>query len=175
MSGKTKDVGFKKELSQFKLGMKRVVAANKRESGASLDEGKREMSFEVYKRLCEEMYNGKVEDHLFEHAFLTMECNLITISDNFVNIHVQQIQWRSNSLIYYFGNSKGNKTGDISNDPWHVYSNPNNPTIFPFLALADYFFSRTEILTTNSKLFPGNHQYEILLKIFHRIINSNIE
>ena len=33
--------------------MKRVVAANKRESGASLDDRKNVMSFEVYKRLCE--------------------------------------------------------------------------------------------------------------------------
>ena len=39
MSGKTMDGDFKKELSQFMLGMKRVVAAHKRESGASLDEG----------------------------------------------------------------------------------------------------------------------------------------
>ena len=43
-------------------GMKRFVAANKRESGASLDEGKNAMSFEMYKILCEEMYNGKGDD-----------------------------------------------------------------------------------------------------------------
>ena len=40
-------------------GMKIFVAANKRESGASLDEGKKAMHFEVYKRLCEELYNVK--------------------------------------------------------------------------------------------------------------------
>ena len=40
-------------------GMKRVVVANKRESSASIGEGKKTMSFEVYKRLCEELYNGK--------------------------------------------------------------------------------------------------------------------
>ena len=38
-----------------------------------------------------------------------------------------------------------------------------------------YFFSCPDILTTNSKLFPGNHQYEIFLKIFHKIINDNLE
>ena len=41
--------------------------------------------------------------------------------------------------------------------------------------LAKYFFSHPKILNTNSKLFPGNHQYERLLKIFHRIINKNLE
>ena len=43
--------------------MKIVVAANKRQSVASLGEGKKAMSFEVYKRLCEELYNGKGYDH----------------------------------------------------------------------------------------------------------------
>ena len=57
------DGEFKKEPSQLMSGMKRVLAANKRESGASLDEGKKAMSFEVYKRLFEELYNGKGGDH----------------------------------------------------------------------------------------------------------------
>ena len=57
------DGGLKKELHQFMSGMKIFVAANKREYGASLDEGKRAMSFEVFKRLCEELYNGKGDDH----------------------------------------------------------------------------------------------------------------
>ena len=59
------------------LGMKIVVAAHKRESSASLDEGEEEMSFEVYKILCEELYNGKGDDYLFARAFLTMEWNLM--------------------------------------------------------------------------------------------------
>ena len=88
ISGKTVDGGFKKELSQSMSGIKIVVAANKRESGASLDKGKRAMRFEVYKRLCEEMYNGKVYDHLFLHAFLKIELNSMGRSDNCVNMHV---------------------------------------------------------------------------------------
>ena len=39
MSGNKMDGGFKKELSQFMSGMKRVVATNKRESGANIDVG----------------------------------------------------------------------------------------------------------------------------------------
>ena len=47
MSGKTMDVGFFKELSQFIPVMKIFVEANKIEYGASLNEGKREISSEV--------------------------------------------------------------------------------------------------------------------------------
>ena len=75
------------------------------------------MSFEVYKILCEELYNGIGDDHFFAHAFLTMKWNIMVGSDNCVNMHVQHIQWRWDSLIYYFVTSKGNQTGDRSNDP----------------------------------------------------------
>ena len=75
-------------------GMKRNVSANKRDSGASLDEGNRAMSLEVYKLLYEELYNGKGDDHLFAHAFLTMELNSMARSTNCVNMHLKHIQWR---------------------------------------------------------------------------------
>ena len=133
------------------------------------------MSFEVLKRLCEELYNGKGDDQLFDHALLAMEWGLMARSNNFFNMHVKHIQWSSDSLIYYFVTLKGNQTGDRSNDPWRVYSNPNNPKICPFLAPAKYLFSHPDILTTNSKVFPGNHQYEIFLKIFHKIIYDYLE
>ena len=87
------------------------------------------MCFEVLKILCEELYNGKGDNHLFAHAFLTMEWNLMARSDNCVNMHVQHIQRRSDSLIHYFGTSKGNQTRDRANDPWRLYSKSKNPKI----------------------------------------------
>ena len=56
-----------------------------------------------------------------------MEWNSMVRIDNCVNIHVQHIQWKSDSLIFYFGTSKVNQTGDVANDLWHVYSNTKNP------------------------------------------------
>ena len=49
ISGKTMSGEFKREISQFMLGTKRVVTANKREYGAIIDEGKKAMVSEVYK------------------------------------------------------------------------------------------------------------------------------
>ena len=81
------------------------------------------------------MYNGNGGGHLFAHAFLTMEWNLMARSDNCVNMYVQHIQWRSDILIYYFGTLKGIETGDRANDPCHAYSKPKNPTIYHIIAL----------------------------------------
>ena len=43
------DEGFKKELSQFMSGMKRVIASNKSQYGMSLEEGNKAMTFDVPK------------------------------------------------------------------------------------------------------------------------------
>ena len=41
--------------------------------------------------------------------------------------------------------------------------------------MAKYIFSNPDILTTNSPLFPGNCQYDIFLKIFHKVTKDNFE
>ena len=42
---------FNIELSQFMGRMKRTVASQKSESGESLDEGKKSMNYDVYKKI----------------------------------------------------------------------------------------------------------------------------
>ena len=49
---------FKIALYQFMSGMKRTVAYKNPESGESLDEGKKPMSYEVYKKLRELLFEG---------------------------------------------------------------------------------------------------------------------
>ena len=52
MSGDTMPKEFSIDLSQFMIDMKRTVSSKKAECGESLDEGKKSMSYEVYKKLC---------------------------------------------------------------------------------------------------------------------------
>ena len=72
VSVKEMDKLFKKELSQFMSGMKRVIASNKRQYGISIEEVDKATSFDVYKSLCGVLHQGEGEDFLFAHAFLTM-------------------------------------------------------------------------------------------------------
>ena len=51
MSGDTMPEEFKIELSQFMSEMNRMVASKTDESGESLNEGKKLMRYEVYKKL----------------------------------------------------------------------------------------------------------------------------
>ena len=97
------------------------------------------------------------------------------ISNNFVNMHIKLIQWRSDWFIFYFWTLKGNQNGEISSDTWHIYSNPNIPTICLVLYLAKYLFSNPDILTNNSPLFLVNCHYKIFLKIFRKFIKDNFD
>ena len=70
MSGETIPEEFKVELSQFRSGMKRTFASQKAERGEILDEGKKLMSYEVYKNICELLFEGEGDDYVFTHVFL---------------------------------------------------------------------------------------------------------
>ena len=90
--------------------MKRLISSNKRQYGINLDKGKKAVGFDVYKTLCGVINQGEGEDFIFAQAFLTKELNLMARGDNFVNIHIKHVQWRSDCLIFYFGTSKVNQT-----------------------------------------------------------------
>ena len=60
-SGETITKEFKIELSQIMSEMKRKVSSQKDESGESLDEFKKSMSYEVYKKLLELLSEVEVD------------------------------------------------------------------------------------------------------------------
>ena len=87
------DDDYDEDLSQFMSGLKRTVASSRAASGRSLDEGKKGMSFKVYKAMCEILFKSDHDDDLFAHAFLTMEWNLFARSDNCFTMHVKHIEF----------------------------------------------------------------------------------
>ena len=156
-------------------GLKRTITQAKSESGQSLDEGKKGMKFEVYKKMCEIMFRSDNDDYLFAHTFLTLEWNLLARADNCFHMQTQHIEFENDCLKFYFGKSKGNQTGESNENPWHVYSNPNCPIICPMLALSKYLFANPDIIKTGEKLFPGKNQYSRFMNVFHKVIKSHEE
>mmetsp|Transcript_8451 Transcript_8451/g.12232 ORF Transcript_8451/g.12232 Transcript_8451/m.12232 type:complete len:189 (-) Transcript_8451:1561-2127(-) len=154
-------------------GIKRHVTRSKLTSGESLDEGKKPMSFDAYCLMCEKLVESDASEALFAHVFLTMEWNLMARSDNCKMMHVAHVEWRQDSLVFFFGKTKNDQTGEKAEEPWHVYLNPQNPAICPVLALAKYVFAHPDILKENEQLFSGSDQYSRFIKIFHRVIEQN--
>ena len=169
------DENYKKSLSEFLSGMKRTVAQARLDNGESLDEGKKPMNFEVYQQMCILLIRGEGDDYLFAHTFLTLEWNLLARSDNCFQMNINHVEWRDDCMVIFFAKSKGNQTGEHTENPWHVYSNPENPELCPALALAKYLFSNPDVIKNNGKLFPGEHQYDRFVGIFNRVIVDNAD
>ena len=162
---------FKKDLSTFMCSIKREVVRERVEKGMVLDEGKNPMSFEVYKCLCKSLHKSEDIENVFCHLFLVLEWNLTARSDNCLQMSLTHIQWRNDSLIFFFGKSKRNQEGDANHHPWHVYSNPFEPALCPVLALGKYLLAFPHIiLDEKNSLFPGTSQYarfsDLLSKLF---------
>ena len=86
-------------------------------------------------------------------------------ADNVCNTHMNHVEWRHDSLIIFFAHSKGDQEGLNRTQPWHIYSNPLEPSICAIAALAKYLFSNpTILLGQTNKLFPGNSQYYRFIK-----------
>ena len=175
MSGEKMDDTYESELSQFMSGLKRTVASSRAQSGRALDEGKKGMSYEVYKKMCEILFKSDNDDFLFAHTFLTMEWNLLACSNHCFTMCVKHIEFCNDSLLFFVAKSKGNQLGEATEKPWHVYSNPTNPFLCPVLALGRYVLSNPDILKNKGLLFPGQHQYTRFMNIFHKVIRENKE
>ena len=92
MSGATTPKEFKIVISQFMSGMKRTIASQKAESGESLDEGKKMISYEVWKKLFRLLFDGEGDEYAFNHLFLTLEWNLLAQSDNCLAMNENHVQ-----------------------------------------------------------------------------------
>jgi len=125
------------------------------------DEGKKPISYEVYKHLCESLSKSDAVEDIFCHLFLVIEWNLMARSENCIQMSLTHIQWRNDSLVFFFGKTKSNQEGDGNHHPWHVYSNPFEPALCPVLTLGKYFLTYPHIvLDERAPVFPGTSQYQ---------------
>ena len=85
-------------------GMKRVIASNNKQAGISINEGKKSISFDVYKTLYDVLHQGEGGDFLFAHSFLTMKWNLMARSKIFVNMDIKKHSVEFGLLNFIFWN-----------------------------------------------------------------------
>ena len=139
------------------------------------------MSWKVYELICNIFLEGDDEEYIFAHAFLTLEWNLMSRSENVVDCHAENLLWTEDALGFHFPRTKTDQLGKRSDAIWHVYATPNSPSTCCHLALACYLFANPGILLNNdssrgpNKLFPGSNQYERFMKVFHRVMRNNEE
>ena len=131
------------------------------------------MSYDMYKNICELIFEVEGDDYAFSHVFLMLEWNLLVWSDNCLTMKVNHFQGYNDSLVLYFSKTKGNQSGDKSGDPWHVYLNHEESETLPCSCIGNVSSFTSRPYEWKFSSFPINNQYDRFIKIFHRFIHEN--
>ena len=131
------------------------------------------MSFSTYKLTCELCMKEGTKESMFVLLWLTLQWNLISRSEATETISFNQLKWDGDHLKVYFPSHKSDKLGENKDEPRHVYSNPVIPAVCPIRALASYLLLFPDIVSENTKLFPGDRQRSRFNRLFHEILMRN--
>lgn len=162
---------------EFQSEMKVVFAAFARTNAKAVAQGKREirvgkveLTYEQYIHLAEQLLD-LVDDTLFGHCALVLAWNLMARVGNVMHILLDHLGVKGDHLLAYFSHLKNDQEGITSRFPRALYANPKQPVSCPMLAIGLYFLANS--FTSNEKhLFPGNHQYERLVKLLDRAFET---
>jgi len=95
-------------------------------------------------------------------------------ADFVVTSNIELVGVWNDALHFQVGVKKTNQEGSKHIDhPFHVYSCPENPVIYPVLALSKHLLCNTRILRGKCKLFEGSNQYERFNSILRSIVQSD--
>jgi hypothetical protein len=135
------------------------------------------MSVPLLKSLCKWFLQlRETNDGVFAHCFLLMTWNLGCRVNNTTIIKLRDISWAQCFDCFHivFAHSKTDQTGEESQYPRHIFSNPADPFVCPLLSLSMYFSTCFEIRVTNDDfLFPGNGQENRFSKILTRVLAAH--
>lgn len=65
------------------------------------------------------------------------------------------MEWAEDAIAFFLPRMKNDQTGKRGKDPKHVYANPFQPEICPFISLGVYLLCHAEM--NAPQLFPGTH------------------
>lgn len=165
---------FRERMTTLLKGLKRTIVEERVSAGETLEEGKDVMSFACLKLLCKKFLEGENDEYHFAHLFLLLEWNLIARSDNVANLHVNDFEFKDDSLLVYLKKTKTDQEGNDGKTPYHCYFNTVDPSLNLGLALGIYLLSNPGILShPTNKLFPSDFQYNRYASILTKVIEKN--
>ncbi len=151
---------FAEQVSDLLKGITRVVAKEIQQGHGNIEEGKREMSFEMYKLVNKWLIEMGGKDAIFARAYLLCTWNLICRTENTSLICHKHFLWRSDAVGIPFAHKKTNQEGDSrKTKPRHCYPNPLDPYVCLFTGVFEYLSCFPQVLEDpDGLLFPGQSQ-----------------
>lgn len=157
---------MRSEVVNLISGHKKLRARRAGTGEASQISGKRPLGYSLYHALMEQFARGNAgvtkscsqRMDRFSAVFGALSWNLMSRCDNTKQISFRHIRIERDALVIHFSHTKSDQDGDAgSEEPKHVYANPDCPSVCSFLALANYFLTFSD-RSDDMMLFPGKEQ-----------------
>jgi hypothetical protein len=159
------------QLEQFYTGLKR--SANKTRAEQGIREGKEAMPFDVYRAICGSWLQSMKGHELWGHAYAVVSWNLMCRTNNVASISLTKIEVRDDSVCVAFTHTKTDQAGERMKDPIHLYANPYQPEVCPFLAIGIHFARLGSTCGAAGELFPNTHQDNRFGHILHGTLKND--
>ena len=166
---------FAEKVSDLVKGISRVVSKEVQKGHGNIEEGKREMSFEMYKLVNKWLIEMGGKDAIFARAYLLCTWNLICRTENTSLICHKHFLWRSDAVGIPFAHEKTNQEGDSrKTKPRHCYPNPLDPYVCLFTGIFEYLACFPQVLEdSDGLLFPGQSQNDRFAGILKDVLLLN--
>ena len=182
--------GFDKEtddwIEEFIGGYEKIVQKKKEDGVMKIQEGRKHLTFSGYNWVTEAFYKmqnptsdqavtkGRGFDYnewISSTLFLILCWNLMGRSHSIGSIHYSHIDLVDDCITITYARSKSDQKGKSQGATKHVYANPINPKLCPFLALAIYIFSFHKS-ANDDKLFFGDYSEDKFCKSLQKLLNN---
>jgi hypothetical protein len=162
-------IQFTEAISEGLQGIKRVISKATTD-GVGEVEGKREMSFELYRKVNRWSVEKGERRYIWFRAYLTLTWNLMCRGESTYGVCIKHLVWRQDACGISFSHQKNDQEGSRNFKPRHVYCNPTDPLVCCVTAIGEYLVTFPEILADlDGRLFPGGDSQE---KTFGEILTA---
>jgi hypothetical protein len=161
------------EIGEFLAGFKRSIAVAKENGTMPLHEGKRPLTFESYRKICEHsLQNGYSSNQYLCNLLSVLFCwNLMSRSISVATLKYTNISWSGDALVIELPRHKGDQEG-ASVYPKHVFANALDPLICPILHLGIKLCCSNKLDLNKNCVFEGSKVENKFSKWLMSLLNN---
>ena len=130
---------FYDDLKDLIAGVKLIASKAKQDGMGSLEEGQRELTINLYRKINTWLIEDGSPSAVFARAFFCLVTwNLICHVDSTDGVCIKHLVWSQDAVGIQFSHTKNDQDAYKNFKPRHCYTNPEDFALCPITALFEY-------------------------------------
>ena len=156
-------------ITSFWKGMARNLADLKADGRVKIDEGKRAIPIELYRKLLLAMMQSARSEAVFCHVYAVLSANLGCRTNNTARVALSHISASEDNCTILFAQTKCDQEGEMEMFKRHLFANPYEPSVCLITSLGIYL-ACVPFRPGQVKLFEGSKPDNRFLKELHAFL-----